>query len=721
MGRQQPTSTNRSTMRRYPLAVLVAALILPFAAHATDYTVTTGSDDLSGYTAGSSSCGSPCSLRGAIRAANAHAGLDNILLLDGINVNLSIAGIDENSAVSGDLDITDDLKITGQSTSGHNIINANGLDRVFQMLGNATVELQNLSIQNGAVTDAPGAGIYVSESATAVLNNVELKNNTVTSSGTAPAGSTQLQITGGGIHVDLQASAEINNSDIIQNQAPGNGGISNAGRTSIRGSVIDSNTATAPGGPGSNDLFSNGGGIGNIGGYLTIGNSTISNNISKNQGGGLYITNQGLNLGNVIITNCSITGNSSDFNGAGIANFGPAALNNSVVGGNTINGTTTTGGNGAGIYNHASNASMDIVNSTISGNSGANSGGGIFNSRDLSLSNVTIYDNKGLSCTTCGSANAALGGNEVTMYSTSASDNPNLAVTNTIIADGGTSSATEPACAGDTSFIESLGNSMSSDASCHLTSANDQKNVTTLGIDPTLAVDTNFTNTTAVHALLGGSPAIDNASNTTCPIVDQRFLLRTDNKCDIGAYEYGATIQQTANLVDLKITITDSPDPAPPNTAETPLTYVVTLTNQYVDNSATNVVLTIQLPTSYTFSKLTTASTGSTPSCSSKPNAQNALTCSIADLPGLARAEFFISGIPTQQGTITIRADAYNDVQDSFPRNNTNVTEDTIIDPNAAQVTNFNGQSTGVGGGGSMNPALLLLSGLVLLRRHKRD
>ena len=698
MGRQQPTSTKRSTIRRYPLAALAAALMLPFAAHASDYTVTTGSDDTSGYTAGSSICGTPCSLRGAIRAANAHAGPDNILL-GNFDITLSKSGTDENSAVSGDLDITDDLKITGQKTGSRNSINANGLDRVFQLLSNATVEFQNLSIQNGAVTDAPGAGIYVSESATAVLNNVELKNNIVSSSGTTAASSSQLQITGGGIHVDQQASAEINNSDIIQNQAPGNGGVSNAGRTSIRGSLIDSNTATAAGGVGSNDLFTNGGGIGNLGGYLTIGNSTISNNISKNQGGGLYITNQGLNLGNVIITNTSITGNSSDFNGAGIANFGPATLNNSVVSGNTINSSATTGGNGAGIYNQAANASLDIVNSTISGNSGANSGGGIFNSRSLSLSNVTVYDNKGLSCATCGSANAALGGNELSMYSTSASDKPNLAVTNTIIADGGSSSATEPACAGDTSFINSIGNSMSSDASCNLTSANDQNNVTTLGIDSTLAVDPSFTNTTAVHALLGDSPAIDTASNTTCPIVDQRFLLRTDNKCDIGAYEYGATIQQTADLVDLKITITDSPDPAPPNTAETPLTYVVTLTNQYVDNSAANVVLTIQLPTSYTFSKLSTASTGSTPSCTD-PNAQNTLTCSIADLPGLARAEFFISGIPTQQGTITIRADAYNDVQDSFPRNNTNVTEDTIIDPSAAQVTNFNGQSTSVGGGG---------------------
>jgi hypothetical protein len=45
---------------------------------------------------------------------------------------------------------------------------------------------------------------------------------------------------------------------------------------------------------------------------------------------------------------------------------------------------------------------------------------------------------------------------------------------------------------------------------------------------------------TLTEAIPGTSPAVDAGDNTACPATDQRGLLRSDGKCDIGAYEFGA-------------------------------------------------------------------------------------------------------------------------------------------------------------------------------------
>lgn len=72
-----------------------------------------------------------CTLRGAIIKANAHMGADVINLL-GVTYTLSINGTGEDAAATGDLDITDDLTLTGVGAAT-TIIDAAGLgDRVFQ-------------------------------------------------------------------------------------------------------------------------------------------------------------------------------------------------------------------------------------------------------------------------------------------------------------------------------------------------------------------------------------------------------------------------------------------------------------------------------------------------------------------------------------------------------------------------------------------------------------
>jgi hypothetical protein len=68
-----------------------------------------------------------CSLRGAIIAANAHGGADEVDVPAG-TYTLTLAGRAEDAAATGDLDVTDDLTIVG-TNNATTIVDANGIDR----------------------------------------------------------------------------------------------------------------------------------------------------------------------------------------------------------------------------------------------------------------------------------------------------------------------------------------------------------------------------------------------------------------------------------------------------------------------------------------------------------------------------------------------------------------------------------------------------------------
>ncbi len=61
------------------------------------------------------------------------------------------------------------------------------------------------------------------------------------------------------------------------------------------------------------------------------------------------------------------------------------------------------------------------------------------------------------------------------------------------------------------------------------------------GTDPQLGSFGDHGGPTHTFALLAGSIAIDAGNQIRCPAVDQRGHLRDDERCDIGAYEVGAT------------------------------------------------------------------------------------------------------------------------------------------------------------------------------------
>ncbi len=348
------------------------------------------------------------SLREAIIQANTTPEDDTIQLSGGETYNLTISGRGENAAATGDLDI---LAGGGQITvisEGEEkaTIDAGGetgiSDRVFHILEDGFLELDNVEVTGGVVSgafNALGGGIY--NEGTVSINNSTISGNSVTNDRNSIDNIRTPSLTfppeiiyGGGIN--NSGTATINNSTISENSAGSDGGgINNSGTVTINNSTISDNSAGSDGG-GIRNSFS---------GTATINNSTISEN-SANDGGGID------NRNTASINNSSISGNSAADDGGGIYNgfSGTATINNSSISGNsaaddgggiynrsttTINNSSITGNSadsgGGGIHNSFSGMAS-INNSTISGNS-ANGSGGIENSGTASINNSGILGN----------------------------------------------------------------------------------------------------------------------------------------------------------------------------------------------------------------------------------------------------------------------------------------------------------------------------------------
>ncbi len=118
----------------------------------------------------------------------------------------------------------------------------------------------------------------------------------------------------------------------------------------------------------------------------TLNGLTISGGRAPNtntKGGSIFVNPNAT----LAVNTCTISGNSAAQTGGGIHNAGTVTVSNSTISGNTATG------NGGGIYNE-STGNTTLRNSTITGNT-ANSGGGIFNvgGSTLTTINATISGN----------------------------------------------------------------------------------------------------------------------------------------------------------------------------------------------------------------------------------------------------------------------------------------------------------------------------------------
>ena len=373
-------------------------------------------------------------------------------------------------------------------------------------------------------------------------------------------GADLLTISGGGTSLVLalapNAILELDGVKITE----GIGGIaSSTGVLTINDSIISGNHG---------GFSAQGGGIYSGGTFLTLNNSTVSDNTSTEDGGGIF-------CGNIIINNSVISNNKSERDGGGIYLLGKATINNSIISGNSatsnINNNPSSGG---GIY-YDGNGTSNIYNSTIANNKADfGSGGGIYNNTPtINLVNTTVSNNSAISGG--GIANAYFGAmnviNSTVSGNTAAFDggainnsqgnSANVSLTNTTVAyntamrnGGGIFDFNDGLIKARNSIIaDNMATGAGQDIKGILTSQgynlieNTDDTIITgittgniLGQDPMLdPVLRNNGGPTLTHALLASSLAINAGDNSDAPSTDQRGYARiVSGTIDIGAFEY---------------------------------------------------------------------------------------------------------------------------------------------------------------------------------------
>lgn len=257
-----------------------------------------------------------CTLRSAIQAANASVGVADIIILPAGTYTLTIPGLNENAAATGDLDITGlggalEIRGAGAATT---IIDGGALDGVFETISaggagaNATVSDVTIRNGNGDPNLGNGGGIHVNTGTTLTLNR------SVVTACKALGGNA------GASGVDNSGTLTMNMVAVTNNDGPG-GGVNNGAAGVLTWNIGEASGNTTGGGVQNN-------------GTITLTNVTISGNTSTAQGAGID------SRGNVTLQNVTISGNTS---AAGIAaiggirrnNAGTISVRNTLISGNT--------------------------------------------------------------------------------------------------------------------------------------------------------------------------------------------------------------------------------------------------------------------------------------------------------------------------------------------------------------------------------------------------
>ena len=525
------------------VCLLAFLFILPTQIFSATFVVTTFTDP--DNTQGACAAGGGCTLRQAINTANAVAGDDTInfaAVLSGQTILLTPAL--GQLVISTNMTI-DALTVRNVSVSGTTAT------RVFDIpAASAVVVMTNFRITGGNGSGGDGGAIQNAGNLT--LNNMVIEANTATNNDgggiyTFGVGS-RLTINGGSILANSAGTGggivgfdgsviNLTNVTVSGNTAAvgaGGGIFTFTGTLNITGGSVTGNSATSKVGGGvitgnttvtvTNASITNnhadgaegvGGGMYIIGGSSTITNSTVSGNTARLGGGGIYFVNGGTH---------SISGTTLSDNRAG---SGPAATNSFVIG-------------GGGLLNLSSPGTVNISNSTVSGNSsGCDCGGGgisTFNGATTNLRNVTIANN---------TASNGPGGGINSSARLFGSGTVNIG--NTIVADN--TATFNPDVNG---AIASQGfNLIRTRGTSFGYIATDLPD----GSNPMLGALANNGGPTQTHRLLTGSAAIDkgsdalavNPSNNTALTTDQRGagfprIIDGDGNgtatVDIGAFEF---------------------------------------------------------------------------------------------------------------------------------------------------------------------------------------
>jgi hypothetical protein len=416
---------------------------------------------------------------------------------------------------------------------------ANGDTIAFSIAGTITLTSGELLVTKNLNILGPGpANLAVDGNAAnrvfhiAPSNTVTITGLTITN-GEASKSPPLGILAGDGIYND-HATLTVSNCTVSGGSASYLGAIFNHGSGSGSASLTIINSTVSG---------NNGGGIYNAGGFggsatLRMTNSTLARNPTGSYGGG--IVNDG-NSGSAdaVLVNSTVRGNSADSYGGGIFNEGYRGSASLLIINCTLSGNSSS--EGGGIYNHGpfGNAMLQICQSTLSGNRANAQGGGIFNDAgNLFIQNSTLSSNF-----------AGQGGGIL-------NHDGFVEIGSTILHAG---------ASGENIYgeVRSDGFNLSTDDGGGFLTAPGDKIYT----DPKLGPLQNNGGPTFTHALLGGSPAIDQGRSFTASATDQRgtgFARTVDDPAvanatggdgtDIGAFEVQPEVppaEQIGNLIEL--------------------------------------------------------------------------------------------------------------------------------------------------------------------------
>lgn len=341
--------------------------------------------------------GNQVSLRSAVQFANSSIGNDTIRLAAG-HYELTRTGTGEDWASTGDLDIRGNLTIKGAG-AGATFIDANDLDRVFQVLPGVALTLEGVTVKGGN-GGTYGGGVYNEGQLT--LNGADITHNEARY--------------GGGIYNKYGDVSVVNHSNISHNDAVYyGGGIYNVGDRMTKGnvtvdlSVLQGNEAKYGGAifnsrgdvhvVHDSEVAQNeawyGGAIYNYGNRfstdsdLFISDSDFYENHATRNGGAIY------NHANLTVNASSrFYWNTAEYHGGAIYNafFGTADISDRTE----LWENSTRYGSGGAIFNSGvlQMDTTDLARNAASTDSGSTGyGGAIYNEGQMTLSNVQAEDN----------------------------------------------------------------------------------------------------------------------------------------------------------------------------------------------------------------------------------------------------------------------------------------------------------------------------------------
>jgi hypothetical protein len=431
---------------------------------------------------------------------------------------------------------------------------------IFQDGASLTINNSTLSGNSTFSPDSDGGAIFAQNAAvtldyvniagnSTIAGNsrgggVALRNSTLTASeATISGNSTTAGLSdGGGVFLD-GSTALFEESAIAGNFTRGSnargGGVATRGASQVsfeKSTVLSFNRTDANG--------SVGGALFVGGGTADFNNSTLIENFTngQNAGGGAAAVGTGgtLRLNGATVTLNRTVGSGS--HGGALANLsGNLTVRNSTVSGNQAQHSAGRGGGVFSDSNLVGSQLTTILNSTISGNSAGSRGGGLFNGDGRTeIKHSTITNN---STPFIGAGNGVGSqGNSATLTVVESS-----IIAGNVGSAGGTGSDVDFVDAPFVNSFQSLGSNVVGTTSTNALASFNQPRDKTGITNPLLGPLASNGGPTQTHALLAGSPAINNGSPSFNPnaftpplTTDQRgtgFPRVLGGRIDAGAFE----------------------------------------------------------------------------------------------------------------------------------------------------------------------------------------